>query len=214
MSQVNPFNHLVNSEEELRDLFGYPGKLAGNKTILKLDDHCRNYIAKSPFLVIATSDSQGNCDASPRGDAPGFVKVLDDKHLVIPERPGNRKFDSLLNLLENPRIGLLFLIPGLGETLRINGRGCVIRDRAILEEMAVLGKVPIVGIGVEVEACYIHCAKALKRSGLWQPDTWLTDEHLPSIPHMLAAHIQLPDEVVTPEEVEKSLHESYTKRLY
>ncbi|MBD0383095.1 MSMEG_1061 family FMN-dependent PPOX-type flavoprotein [Paenibacillus sedimenti] len=214
MGHTNVFTHLVNSEEELRDLLGHPGKLAANKTIRILDDHCRNYIAKSSFLVIATSDVQGNCDASPRGDAPGFVKVLDDKHLVIPERQGNRKFDSLLNLLANPNLGLFFLIPGLGETLRINGRGYVIRDQAILEGMAVQGKVPLVGIGVEVEECYIHCAKALKRSGLWQPSTWLSEDQLPSIPNMLAAHIQLPDERVTPEEIAKSLHESYTKRLY
>ncbi|MEW9698754.1 pyridoxamine 5'-phosphate oxidase family protein [Paenibacillus sp. SI8] len=208
------FANLVKSEEELRDLLGNPGKLAANKTIRLLDEHCRNFIAKSPFLMLATSDVQGNCDASPRGDAPGFVHVLDERHLVIPERQGNRKFDSLLNLLTNPKVGLLFLIPGLGETLRINGKGFVMRDGDFLEKMSVQGKTPIVGIGIEVEECYIHCAKALKRSELWQPASWLSQDQLPSIPQMLAAHIQLPDEVITPEEVERSLLESYTKRLY
>ncbi|NEW06563.1 pyridoxamine 5'-phosphate oxidase family protein [Paenibacillus sp. SYP-B3998] len=214
MSRHEIFTNLVSSEEELREMLGSPGKLAAHKTIRFLDEHCRNFIAKSPFLVIATADAGGSCDASPRGDAPGFVHVVDEKHLVIPERQGNRKFDSLLNILANPNVGLFFMIPGLGETLRINGRGYVIKDNGMLEGMTVQGKTPLVGIGIEVEECYIHCAKAIKRSELWQPSTWLTQMQLPSIPHMLAAHIQIPDEVITPEDVEKSLEESYTKRLY
>ncbi|UJF35905.1 pyridoxamine 5'-phosphate oxidase family protein [Paenibacillus hexagrammi] len=214
MKESLPFGHLVQSEQELRELLGYPGKLAGNKIIRHLDQHCRDFIAQSPFVVVSTADSDGNCDASPRGDAPGFVSVLDDQHLVIPERPGNRKMDSMLNLLSSPKIGLIFLIPGLGETLRVNGRGFIIRDASILESMSAHGKVPLLGIGVQVEECYIHCAKALLRSKLWDPASWLEKSELPTVSKILADHVKLENEVVTAEDIDRSLEESYTQRLY
>ncbi|TBL73348.1 pyridoxamine 5'-phosphate oxidase family protein [Paenibacillus thalictri] len=206
------FKQVVHSEEELRSLFGYPGELVKNKCIDSIDAHCRDYISKTPLLFIATSDSTGCCDVSPRGDAEGFVCVLNDKHLVIPERPGNRRFDSLRNILANPQIGLIFIIPGLEETLRINGRAAIVKDPDIMERMAAHGKTPLVGIGVEVEECYIHCAKAFKRSQCWDPGHWPAKEDLPRPAAIIAAHVKHMG--VTEEDVAQSLKESYEKRLY
>ncbi|WP_134683951.1 pyridoxamine 5'-phosphate oxidase family protein [Brevibacillus migulae] len=197
---------------ELRSVIGHPSKLAEQKVIPSIDEHCRSFIGKSPFLIMATANDSGSCDASPRGDAPGFVHVLDEHHLLIPERPGNRRMDSIQNILSNPRIGLLFLIPGLEETLRINGKAVITRDQKLLEPLAVNGRVPLLGIGVEVEECYVHCAKSCKRSGIWDFETWLAKEELPSIPHMLADHAKRASLTVT--EIQDLLQESYTKRLY
>jgi PPOX class probable FMN-dependent enzyme len=209
---VDSFGEKIQSEEELRALFGSPSQLVRRKTIDHLDSHCRGFIAKSPMLFVATSDREGNCDVSPRGDQAGFVLILDEKRLVIPERPGNRRFDSLLNILANPRIGLIFIIPGLEETLRINGRACIFRDEEILKRLRVQDKPPWAGIGVEVEECFIHCAKSFKRSRLWDVTSWLDREELPKPAEILAAHV---DEIgVTPETVSEALKESYTKRLY
>ncbi|USG67156.1 pyridoxamine 5'-phosphate oxidase family protein [Brevibacillus ruminantium] len=206
------FRDIVSSEAELREFMGESSEVVKRKVIGHLDEHCLNYIAKTPFLVVATADKNGNCDASPRGDAPGFVHVIDEHHLVIPERPGNRRMDSMRNILENPQVGLIFIIPGLEETLRINGRAYVIRDADYLEKMQVNGKVPVIGIGVRVEECYVHCAKAFKRSSLWMPDKWLAKEELPSMARVLADHAKLPG--TTEKEMASFLEESYTKRLY
>ncbi|GIP18076.1 phosphohydrolase [Paenibacillus montaniterrae] len=208
----NPFTNSLSSEEELRAILGYPSEVVKNKTIHHLDQHCRHFILLSPLLFISTSDDQGLCDVSPRGDAPGFVFVIDNKHLVIPERPGNRRMDSLRNILANPRIGIIFIIPGLEETLRINGKACVIKDEHMLEQMKVKDKKPLLGIGVEVEECFIHCAKAFKRSKLWDHSSWIDANSLPSIPKIVAAHVNSPE--FTEEVIEKGLQESYEKRLY
>lgn len=206
------FREVIQDETQLNELFGEPSRLVQNKTIHHIDEHCRDYIAKAPFLVLSTANAEGNCDASPRGDAPGFVHVLDDRHLVIPERPGNKRMDSLRNILANPHVGLIFIIPTLQETLRINGQACIIRDQEILEKMEVNGKVPTVGIGVQVEECYVHCAKAFMRSGLWQPEKWPEKETVPNMAKVLAAHVNLPD--VTVKDVSTGLQDSYTNRLY
>ncbi|RNB55827.1 pyridoxamine 5'-phosphate oxidase family protein [Brevibacillus gelatini] len=212
MSGFGIFREVVTSEEQLRETFGEPSRLVQNKAISQLDKHCRNYIAQSPFLIISTADEKGNCDASPRGDAPGFVHIIDDHHLVIPERPGNRRMDSITNILKNPHVGLIFLIPTLEETLRINGKACVIQDQDILQKMAVKGKVPALGIGVQVEECYVHCAKAFLRSGLWKPDTWPEAGTTPDIAKMVADHVNLPG--ISAKEVAAGLRDSYTNRLY
>ncbi|NOV02074.1 pyridoxamine 5'-phosphate oxidase family protein [Paenibacillus planticolens] len=198
--------------EELRSLCGYPSQRAADKVISVLDHHCRAFIAKSPFVTLATSNRNGQCDVSPRGDAPGFVRVLDEHRLFIPERPGNRRMDSIQNMLTNPHIGLLFFIPGLGETLRVNGKAYVTRDPELLEQSAVNGSSPLFGIGVEVEECYIHCAKAFIRSGLWSPASWSSQTELPSVPQMLMDHARISN--TTAEQVAKELNESYTNRLY
>ncbi|UQZ81566.1 Pyridoxamine 5'-phosphate oxidase [Paenibacillus konkukensis] len=209
MERENEFRDVITGEEELRDLLGYPSEVVARKAIGSLDDHCRDYIAKSPFLLVSTSDSEGRCDVSPRGDAPGFVLVLDGQRLVIPERPGNRRADSLRNIISNPQIGLIFLIPGLEETLRVNGRAYVTRDEELLQRMQAMGKSPQLGIGVVVEECYMHCAKAFKRSQLWRPESWLGRERLPVPARILAAHTGRDEQSIA-----QGLVESYTQRLY
>jgi PPOX class probable FMN-dependent enzyme len=212
MDSTKLFNETITTKEEPRSLIGTPSELAVHKVISELDEHCRHFITQSPFLFMSTSDQTGQCDVTPRGDAPGFVLILNNKHLVIPERPGNRRMDSMYNIIENPHAGLIFVIPGLEETLRINGRACIIRDQSLLEQMQVKGRNPVLGIGIEIEECFIHCAKAFKRSHLWNPESWPKKEKLPSIPSMMAAHIKRPD--ISAELIEQSLAESYTKRLY
>ncbi|PLT28240.1 pyridoxamine 5'-phosphate oxidase family protein [Peribacillus deserti] len=202
----------ITSEAELRELVGNPGKLAGNKEISFIDTHCREFISKSPFLVLSSSNMMGQSDASPRGDAPGFVHILDDHTLLIPERPGNRRLDTLLNILSNPHVGMIFLIPGLGETLRINGKASIIQDEELLAPLAVNGKVPLIGIIVKVEQCFIHCAKAIIRSQLWKPENWLENKQIPSPAKILKDHAKLA--YMNESEISASLQESYEKRLY
>ncbi|MCQ6562930.1 pyridoxamine 5'-phosphate oxidase family protein [Paenibacillus mendelii] len=211
-SNTSIFNNRVESEDELRQLLGYPNPVVAQKTITTIDAHCRSFISLSPMVYLATSDSRGSCDVSPRGDAPGFVYVLDEKHLVIPERPGNRKMDSFLNLLENPHAGLIFIIPGLEETLRMNGRASIITDPDLMEKMSSHGKIPKLGIGIQVEACYFHCGKAFRRSELWKPESWPDLSAMPTVAKMLADHVGVAD--VTAESVAQGLRESYEKRLY
>lgn len=209
------YKNIIATKEEFasfRKEIGQPSARAAGKVISFIDEHCIDFISKSPFLTMSTSNAAGKCDVSPRGDAPGFVTVLDEKHLFIPERPGNRRMDSAHNLIENPNIGLLFLIPGLGETLRINGKAYICRDPDLLEMSIANGRTPLFGILVEAEECFIHCAKALIRSGLWNGESWPAKEFLPSAPAMLAAHTNLPKE--SAEQVAKDLQESYKNRLY
>ncbi|UCZ53829.1 pyridoxamine 5'-phosphate oxidase family protein [Bacillus shivajii] len=207
-----PFTNVITHKEQLSNILGEPSSLAKNKVIDLLDEHCKTYISSSPFLILSTSDSEGKCDSSPRGDAPGFVHVIDEKHLVIPERPGNRRADSLTNILENGHVGLLFMIPGFGETLRVNGKGYLIQDREVLQNMAVNGKVPLLGIAVTVEQAYIHCAKAIKRSNLWEGDKWPTVEHLSSAGKMLKDHANMKDQ--SEYALNQQLIEGYSNRLY
>ncbi|MBS8264223.1 pyridoxamine 5'-phosphate oxidase family protein [Mesobacillus boroniphilus] len=204
--------HEINSFEELRTLFGEPSELAKRKVISFVDEHCLNYIAQSPFLVLSTSDEKGYTDASPRGDAPGFVLVLDKNRIVIPDRPGNKRMDSLKNILSNSRVGLLFLIPGMPETLRVNGKATLSQEPELLERMKAGGKNPLLGIIVEVEECYIQCGKALKRSRLWNPESWTDSSTLPSGAEILAAHSKLPG--ATEADIKKRLEEGYKNRLY
>lgn len=207
------FGELVTSEQELRDVVPAPreGAPALRKQIDHLDEHCREFIAHSPFFVLATAGAGGTCDTSPRGGPPGFARVLDERRLLVPEYPGNRRADSHRNLLENPRASLIFMIPRLRETLRVTGRACITRDPSLLAGLAVDGKgPPVLGIGVEVEEAFIHCAKALIRSGLWQPEGW--PKAVPSASAMLRDHMDIPD--VTVEAVEARLAESYEKTLY
>lgn len=207
-----PFKNVIETEEELRSLIGFPSDLVKRKVINYLDHHCSHFISQSPFLVMSTSNQDGFCDVSPRGDKPGFVHVLNEKFLLIPERPGNKRIDSMGNILSNPKVGLLFFIPGLGETLRVNGRAALVKDPELLEKMAAGGREPLVAIGVEVEECFIHCAKAFIRSGLWDPSTWGDKDSLPSGAKILFEHASLPDS--SPESIAKRLQESYTKGLY
>ncbi len=206
------FADVVTTEAELRALLGYPGELAIAKERSALDVHCRAFIALAPFLLLGTTDGAGRCDVSPRGDGPGFVLVLDDTTLVIPDRPGNKRFDSLRNILAHGGVGLLFMIPGVEETLRVNGRARLIRDADVLARLAVRDKVPTLAIAVGVQEAFLHCAKALKRSRLWQAESWPDEDALVSRAQMFLDHAPRPG--VGIEEMEASLAQSYSKNLY
>jgi uncharacterized protein len=206
------FSKVVTSEAELRELLGTPSERAVKKQLSRLDTHCRAFIARSPFVLLGTANADGTCDVSPKGDGPGSVLVLDDETLVIPDRPGNKRFDGLRNILANPHIGLLFLVPNVEETLRVNGRAWIIRDEEILERAAVQGKRPQLGIGVVVEEAFLHCAKAFKRSRLWDPAAWPDRRELPTMSQMLMDQVK--PQGVTVEELDRSLEEAYAKTLY
>jgi uncharacterized protein len=207
-----PFNDIVTSEQELRDMLGMPASRSVLKERPALDEHFRAYIALSPFLLMATSGVDGTCDVSPKGDAPGFVLVLDDRHIVIPDRPGNKRFDGMKNLLANPHVGLIFLVPGRQETLRINGRAWITRDPELLARCVAQGKTPQLAIGVEVEQCFLHCAKAFLRSRLWMQAAWPAPEALASMAQVL--HDQIKPEGITVQEYECEMEERNQKQLY
>ena len=207
-----PFDHIVKSIEELREKVGEPSELARKKQIPAIDAHCRAFIAQSPFVLVATANATGQCDVSPKGDAPGFVQVLDDHRLFVPDRPGNRRFDGMRNILENPHVGLIFLIPSREDTLRVNGRACIVRDPVLLERATAMGKRPDAGIGVAVEEVFLHCAKAFKRSRLWEPAAWPDAGAVPSMAKMLLDQTR-PDGM-TVEDLEKRLQHGDTTQLY
>lgn len=163
----------VRSHQELRDaLGGAPKHSTINAIRNRFEDIDRQWLAASPFCLLATAGADGSCDVSPRGDVPGFALVLSDTTLALPERAGNRRGDGYANLLENGHAGLLFLIPGRTDTLRVNGRAALVRDAPFFERMAVDGRRPVLAVAVEVEEVFYHCVKAFHRSGLWRPDTW------------------------------------------
>jgi PPOX class probable FMN-dependent enzyme len=170
----------IEDEASLRALIGEPAPLIRAKVSTRLNVCTRPFIERSPFFCLATSDAEGRCDVSPRGDPAGFVRILDDETLLLPERPGNRIGDSLRNILQNPRVGLLFVIPGVGDTFRVNGRATITVDAALLAPCAVEGKVPRLGIIVDVEEAYTHCSKAFLRSNLWDPSRYVDRAELPT----------------------------------
>ena len=206
------FRHVVTSERELRDILGSPSERAVKKDIAGLDEHGRAFIARSPFLLLATSSATGRCDVSPKGDAPGFARVLDDHHLVVPERPGNRRLDGMRNIVENPHVGMIFLIPGREETLRVNGRAWIVRDADLLVSLAARGKEPPVAIGVEIEECFFHCPKAFRRSELWEPAGWPDRDALPSMACVI--YDQVRPEGKTLEEYQRESEEGLRRTLY
>jgi PPOX class probable FMN-dependent enzyme len=179
----------IQDETALRSLFGPVDGGAARKSISFLDRHCRNFVGLAPFLCLGTFGADGKADVSPRGDQPGFVQVLDDHKLAIPERPGNNRLDSLTNILGNPQVGLIFLVPGFEDTLRVNGRAALTRDPALLRSMAVNNREPKVAIKVTVEEAFLHCAKAFKRSRLWDPSTQVDRKTMPSLVRMIMEQI-------------------------
>ena len=163
----------IDTEEALVGLIGEPTKLVLAKLSDRLNPLTRPFIELSPFVCVATTDAEGRCDVSPRGDPPGFVKILDDMTLLVPERPGNRIADTLKNVLQRPRVGLLFFLPGIGDTFRVNGRATLTTDEALLAPCEVEGKVPKLGMIVDIEEAYTQCSKAFLRSALWDPSRHL-----------------------------------------
>lgn len=203
-------DHTITTVEALRALYGEPVERARLKVIDHIDQHCRAFIAASPFLILATGASTG-FDCSPKGDAPGFVQVADNKTLLIPDRRGNNRIDGLINLIEDPRVGLIFLVPGVNETLRITGRAAISADPELCGRFAVRGKAPATVLVVTVEEAFIHCAKALVRSELWNPDKQIDRSCLPSAGRMLADHTGGSIDHVT---YDAELSERHQRELY
>jgi uncharacterized protein len=167
-------------EESLRALLGEPSDAVRSKVADRLNELTRQFVERSPFLCLATSAADGTCDVSPRGDPAGFVRILDERTLLLPDRPGNRLADSLRNVLQNPHVALLFVIPGIGDTFRVNGRATVVTDPELLEPCAVEGKTPKLGLRIEIDQAYTHCSKAFLRARLWDPELHVRREELPS----------------------------------
>ena len=183
----------LTSRDELRTLYKSPGDGAVRKELRALDAHSKGFIAKSPFVLIGSSDGKGNADVTPKGDKPGFVAVLDDTTLAIPDRPGNNRLDTLENIVADPSVGLLFLIPGMNETLRVNGEARITADAALRDRLQAEGKLPVTAIVVTVKAAYMHCAKAFMRSDLWKPETWYDRATLPTLGQILRDQLALAD---------------------
>ncbi|POM23124.1 Pyridoxamine 5'-phosphate oxidase [Actinomadura rubteroloni] len=200
----------ITSPDDLRALLGAPKPRAVSKERVVLHPRDREWLAASPFCVLATSAADGSCDASPKGDPSGFVHVVDDTTIAVPERPGNRRADGYLNILANPHVGLISLIPGRSETLRINGRARLLRDAPYFDQMIVKGHRPILAVEIEIEQIFFHCAKAFLRSELWKPATWRPD--------VLPSHARLVKEVQTTpesvEELERYYGAAYSEQLY
>lgn len=183
----------VRTEAELRAIVREPSQLIRDKDIGRIDEHARTIIAHSPFVLLATANAEGTCDVSPRGDPAGSVLVLDDHRLAIADRPGNHRVDSFRNVLRNPHVGLLFLVPGMNETLRVNGRASLVSDAPFFDDLTVKGKRPRLAVLVEVEELYMHCAKAFLRSSLWDPETWPERSSLPTLGRIAKDHMGLKD---------------------
>lgn len=200
----------VTSLDELRAIVGPVNPRAAAKVRPALVDLDREWLLESPFCLIATSDRDGNIDVSPKGDPAGFAYVVDDLTVAIPDRPGNNRVDGFLNILENPHVGLIFFIPGRGDTLRINGRARIVSDAPFFDAMAVNGKRPQLAVVVDVDEVFHHCSKAFLRSRLWDPQTW-TSEHIPSRA-VIAKALERPDDDLA--DIEQYYGPSYAEKLY
>lgn len=205
------FRDVVTLEEELRAVVGQPPERSVAKVVHVIDDHARRFIAHAPFVFVASAGVGGMIDVSPKGDPPGFVKVLDDKTLAIPDRPGNRRLDTFRNVLVNPSVGLIFVIPGVTYTLRVSGNAIIVRDLELREMLAVNHKAPDHVLVVDVLQVLSHCPKCMVRSGLWRPDAWPDTSALPSFAEMLVAHGKLAETV---EEMQAIIDTGNRERLY
>ena len=206
------FREVISSVEGLEAVLGRPGPRVLAKVTGRIDGLSRDFIARSPFVLVASSDGEGNFDVSPKGDPPGFVRVLDNgRALAIPERPGNRRADTFRNVLRNPRVGLIFLVPGKAETLRVSGTATIVRDRGLREEMALGGKVPELALVVSVREAFVHCTKCVVRSHLWEPEHWPSLHGVPSLAEMMVTHGKLADTVA---EMQAVIDNDARTRLY
>jgi PPOX class probable FMN-dependent enzyme len=199
----------ITTEARLREIYGPPSPRAAAKQIDHIDRHCRTFIAASPFALIATSDGT-RLDVSPKGDRQGFVAVEDDRHLLIPDWPGNSRIDGLRNILAHPNVGVIFLIPAVRETLRVNGKATIHDDPALLEACVHQGRLPLTVIRLAVEEVFLHCAKALLRSRLWQPGTWPGERPVPPMGEMIRDHAGMEADA----ETEAEMIARYEKALY
>ena len=201
----------IGSKEELRAHYGAAHDRAVKKELRFLDPHARNFLARSPFVLIGSQDGDGNADVTPKGDRPGFVAVLDDVTIAIPDRPGNNRLDTFENIVANPAVGLLFLIPGMNETLRINGEGRITADAGLRAQLAVDGREPATVLVVKAKAVYMHCAKAFMRSELWKPESWPERSEMPTLGAIMRDQIGLAESA---SELDDSLDKSYAKSMW
>ena len=202
---MNVTNHI-----ELRTVYREPAARATQKVLDHLDGHCRKFIALSPLCILSSADADGCADASPRGDPPGFVKVLDEKTLLLPDRPGNNQVDSLQNIVDNPGVGLLFFVPGMNETLRVKGKAEIVTDTKLLEPLTVKRRAPLSGLQITVEEAFLHCGRALLRSRLWDPEAQIERSNYPTYGQVLADQIKGADA----REIDQSEEETNRERLY
>ena len=205
------FSEVVTSEAEVRAVAGEVQQRALDKVVRVIDDHSRRFIAAAPFVFVASTCPDGTVDVSPKGDPPGFVKVLDERTLAIPDRLGNRRFDTFRNILQNPGIGLIFLIPGLAYTLRVGGTAIIARDAALRAELSVNGKAPDHVLVVAVSRLLSHCPKCMIRSGLWKPEAWPDTPDVPSFAETLIAHARIGESI---EHVQAAIESGNRDRLY
>ncbi len=201
----------ITSRDELRTHYGNVSERAQRKELRALDPHAKGFLKRSPFVLIGSSDRDGNADVTPKGDRPGFVAVLDDTTIAIPDRPGNNRLDTWENVIVNPAVGLLFLIPGMDETLRINGDARITVDAGLRERLAAEGKLPATVMVVAIKAIYMHCAKAFMRSELWKPGTWPDRASLPTLGQILKDQLALGDSA---EATDRNLAESYRASMW
>lgn len=201
----------IDTEDDLRDHYPAQSKVVELKCLPAIDVHIARFISLSPFLVIGSNDPENGTDVSPRGDAPGFVQVIDPNTVMIPDRPGNNRLDTLANIIANPEVGLVFFIPGVEETARVNGRARIVTDPATLEGFAVNGKPPRAAILVDVREAYLHCAKALKRSKLWEDDYRIERDTLPTLGKMVSDQI---NGEISVEDAEAGVEISYRDRMW
>ena len=207
---MEPFADTIATQDELRAVYPQPPTPRSvAKEMSHFDRHIRAFIARSPIVVVATASADGLCEASPRGGEPGWVRVLDDHRLLMPDNRGNNRLDALRNIVATGQIALLFLVPGRRETLRVNGEAWITTDRELLEQVSLDGKVCPAGVGVWVRTAYMQCAKALMRSQIWEPDAWPDLDGL-APPAEISRDHAAPDATV--EAIEASLQESYTQR--
>lgn len=202
--------NVVTSVAELRGLVGEPTPRVAGKVRRSLGESDRAWLARSPFYLLATADADGRCDVSPKGDPPGSVVVLDDTTIALPDRPGNRRVDGYLNLLANPHVGLVFLVPGRGDTLRVNGRAVLVRDPPFADRLVVAGHRPTLVLLVTVEEVFFHCSKAFLRSELWEPGSWEPDA-VPSRAEIAHA-VERPEDSL--EDLTRYYGPSYARHLY
>jgi len=200
----------LSTPEEVRAYYPEPYELALSKELRQLDHHCRKFISLAPFLVIASGDNEGRLDATPRGGDPGFVLVLDEKTLLIPDHRGNNRVDTMLNITRNPRVGLLFFVPGLLETLRVNGGASILVSDALLEPFAAEGRPPRAAIKVDIEEVFFQCGKALKRSAIWNSEKQLKRSDFPSLGKILAEQSRVPDDPL----LNQAIEDDYQTGLY
>jgi uncharacterized protein len=215
VANPNDGSHLIRDESALRALFPPTHDIAAVKALPRLDRHASDFIARAPFLCIGTQGPDGQADVSPRGDAPGFVRLLDDQTLAIPDRPGNNRLDTMVNIVGNPSVGLLFMIPGFDDTLRVNGRAVLSRDPDLLALMAVEGRLPRLAIVVTVVEHFLHCAKAFRRSRLWDPVARQDRAGMPSLVQILLDQTTgAPQEPAEIARLEEGLEEAYRTSMY